>query len=498
MRDRLRFDRLMPALMVLAGLLTGSLATAAPAHPVTLPAPIPLDVRYRDDAARLIGAALASDHAFLRLSQLCDGIGNRLSGSPQLERAVNWAENAMREDGLERVRRQAAMVPHWVRGEEHAEMVEPGPIRLSMLGLGRSIGTPAGGITAEVVVVTSFAELDSLPAEAVRGRIVLYDVPFKTYGETVRYRGSGANRASLRGAVAALVRSVGPVSLRTPHTGALNYVDSIAKIPSAAITIEDATMIHRLVARGERVRVHLEMSAKMLPEALSHNVIGELRGRERPEEVVVVGGHLDSWDVGAGAQDDGGGVAISLEAVRLMKALKLRPRRTVRVVFWTNEENGRKGGDAYADSLGAAVGKHVAAIETDGGVERVVGFDVAVHQVGSDSVDVARQAPALDKMREIAPLLAGLGADHVGPGGGGTDIEPLMKKGVPGLAHRTTMEHYFDWHHTQADMLDKVDPIELRKNVAALAVMVYVLADMPETLAGPIPAKAVANGPASR
>ena len=293
---------------------------------------------------------------------------------------------------------------------------------------------------------------------------------FTSYGVTVRYRGAGANRAAARGAVAALVRSVGPISLRTPHTGSAGaYVDSIPKIPSAAITIEDATVIHRLFDRGQRVRVHLEMEAQTLPDALSHNVIGELRGRERPNEVVLVGGHLDSWDVGAGAQDDGGGCAISLEAVRLMKKLGLRPRRTVRVIFWTNEENGGRGAQAYVDSLGASVDKHVAAIETDGGVERLTGFDVGVHLVGSDSTDNARQAPATAKVREIAALLAGL--------------EPLMKKGVPGLAHRTTMEHYFDWHHTQADMLDKVDPIELRKNVAALAVMVYVLADMPETLA---------------
>jgi carboxypeptidase Q len=224
------------------------------------------------------------------------------------------------------------------------------------------------------------------------------------------------------------------------------------------------------------------MGAETRADALSHNVIGEIRGRERPNEVVVVGGHLDSWDVGSGAHDDGGGCIIAMEALRLMKQLGLRPRRTVRVVLWTNEENGLRGGNAYADSLGALVGNHVAAVESDGGVERVTGFDVDVHRVGTDSTDVVRAAAAIARMRAIAPLLAGLGADSIGPNGGGADIGPLMKKGVPGLAHRTTMEHYFDWHHTQSDMLDKVDPIELRKNVAALAVVVYALAQMPERL----------------
>jgi peptidase M28-like protein len=459
--------------LVSALLLPVAPTASAPAPaPASAHAPVPLDVALRPAAERLIGAALVSDHAYLRLSQLCDGIGHRLSGSPALERAVEWA----------------------------ATMIEPGPQMLSILGLGRSIGTPPGGITAEVVAVDSFADLDALPADAVRGRIVLYDVPFTKYSETVRYRSEGAKRAAARGAVAALVRSVGPVSLRTPHTGAMSpYVDSIPRIPAAAVTIEDATMMHRLLARGERVRVHLEMGADTLLDGRSHNVIGEIRGRERPDEVVVVGGHIDSWDVGAGAHDDGGGCVIAMESLRLMKQLRLRPRRTVRVVLWTNEENGLRGANAYRDSLGAGVAGHVAAIETDGGVERVVGFDVGVSRIGTDSTDAPRTAAATARLKAMAPLFVGLGADSVGPGGGGADIGPLMRKGVPGIAHRTTMEHYFDWHHTQADMLDKVDPIELRKNVAALAVMVYALAEMPERLgdlATPVARAGVAPRPA--
>jgi carboxypeptidase Q len=448
----------------------------------------PLDVLYRDAAARLLGAALESDHALLRLSELCDGIGHRFSGSEQLERAIAWAAAAMREDGLDRVWLQPVMVPHWVRGAESARMVEPGPQALSMLGLGRSVGTPRGGITAEVVVAASFAALNALPEDAVRGKIVLFDVPFTRYGETVRYRSDGAKRAAARGAVAVLLRSVGPVSLRTPHTGAMSaYVDSFPKIPAAAVTIEDATMMHRLLDRGEHVRVHLEMGARTLPDALSHNVIGEVRGRELPDEVVVVGGHLDSWDVGQGAHDDGGGCVASMEALRLVKQLGLEPRRTLRCVLWTNEENGLAGGRTYRDSLGAAVARHVAAVEIDGGVERPIGFGVRITKAGSDSLDTPRHERALAQARQIAKLLAGIGAEEINEHGGGADIGPLMRQGVPGVAHHTVGEHYFDWHHTPADMMDKVDAVELRQNVAALALMVYVLADMPEPFGGSAP-----------
>lgn len=451
--------------------------------------------RYLDDSGRILGAALASDHAYLRLQELCDGIGHRLSGSEALERAVQWAATSMRADGLENVRLQPVMVPHWVRGSESAEMVLPGPQTLSILGLGRSVGTPKGGITADVVVVGSFAELNALPVGAVRGKIVLFDVPFTNYGATVRYRGAGAKRAAEHGAVAALVRSVGPVSLRTPHTGAMSaYVDSFPKIPAAAVSIEDATMMRRLQDRGQRVRVRLQMDAKTLPDKLSHNVIGELVGRERPEEVVVLGGHIDSWDVGQGAHDDGGGCVATMDAVRLLKSLGLRPRRTLRVVLWTNEENGLGGAEAYRDSVRESIGNHVAALESDGGVERVVGFGVRCIRGGRDSIDAVPHARALERMRRIAPLLAGLGADSVDDNGGGADIGPLMRLGVPGLAHHTVGEHYFDWHHTASDMLDKVDPIELRKHVAAIAVLAYVLADMPARLGDPLEEEPVTGG----
>ncbi len=389
----------------------------------------------------------------------------------------------MREDGLDSVWLQPVRVPRWVRGRESATMVEPGPQALSMLGLGRSIGTKKGGITAPVVAVKSFDELTALPAEAVQGHIVLYNVSFTTYGKTVRYRSRGANEASRRGAVAALVRSVGPASLRTPHTGNMAaYKDSFPRIPAAAVTIEDAEMMQRLLDRGQRVRVRLEMEGDTLPDGPSHNVIGELRGREQPDEVVVVGGHLDSWDVGQGAQDDGGGCVLAMESLRLIRQLGLRPRRTLRVVLWTNEENGTRGAKAYADSFGTKQ-RHVAALESDGGVERPVGFEFAMFKAATDTTDTLATGRLVERARPLGRMLEGLGAGQITAGSGEADIGPLMRLRVPGISHRTTMEHYFEWHHTPADMLSHVDPLELRQNVAAFAAMAWMLAEMPDTLA---------------
>jgi len=431
--------------------------------------------------AQLIGAALGSDHTWTRLSELCDDIGHRLSGSEALERAVRWARAAMEADGLDSVWLQPVKVPHWVRGRESATIVEPGRHSVAILGLGRSVATPRGGITADVVVVRDWAELAALPDAAVRGHIVLYNEPFTRYSETVRYRARGADSASVRGAVAALVRSVGLGGLRTPHTGTTNeYGNAVRAIPVAAISVEDAERIARMVERGSRVRLHLEMNARTLPDADSHNVIGEIRGRERPEEIVVIGGHLDSWDVGAGAHDDGGGCVIAMEAMRLIRSLGLRPRRTLRCVLWTNEENGSRGGKAYAETYGARE-HHVAALESDGGVERPKGFGVKRYKVGTDTTDTAATEALVQRFSPFGRFLAGIGADSITASGGGTDIGPLMKLGVPGFAHRTVEARYFEWHHTAADTPDKVDPVELRRNAAAMAVMAWLLADMDGT-----------------
>jgi carboxypeptidase Q len=424
---------------------------------------------YQSVADRLVDAALADSAAYRRLADLVDRFGHRLSGSASLEHAIDWILAEMRNDGLDNVRGEPVMVPHWVRGEESAELVEPRALRLPMLGLGGSIGTPPDGITAPVLVVNSFDDLTARAAEA-RGKIVLFDVPFTTYGQTVAYRQTGAIAAARVGAVASLIRSVASYSMRTPHTGSMRYDSTIVRIPHAAITVEDAGMLHRMQDRGQRVVVRLRMSAQTLPDAQSRNVVGEIRGSERPEEVVVLGGHIDSWDVGQGAMDDAGGVVAAWEALRLMKKLGLRPRRTVRVVGWTNEENGLRGGNAYRDAHAAELAGHVLAIETDGGVFRPLGFGFQ----GSD--------PALEVVREVGGLLKRIGADSVTKGGGGADIGPIMERGVPGMGLNVDGVRYFWYHHSDADTIDKLDPREMGLSVATLAVMAYVIADLPERL----------------
>ena len=446
-------------------------AAVAQAPPRPLPPPRVRAEDYRERAGRIIGAALTSDVAYRRLAWLTDRIGNRLSGSDSLTRAIEWAASEMKRDRLDNVRAEKVMVPHWVRGEESLELLEPVGRKLSMLGLGNSVGTPPEGVTAEAVVVRSFDELEAL-GERVRGKIVVYNAPFTTYGETVAYRGSGPSRAAKYGAVAAIVRSVTPVSLQTPHTGSLRYTDDQPKIPAAAITIEGVELLQRMQERGERPVLRLKMEAHFLPDAESANVVAEIKGRERPEEVVVVGGHIDSWDVGQGAQDDGGGCIVSWEAVRLLKELGLRPRRTVRVVLFTNEENGARGGAGYAAAHKAELASHILAIESDIGVFRPTGFGL--------SEKASPQARA--DFQEIAKLLSGLRADRIDPDGEGTDISPMMKEGVTGASLNDDYSHYFDIHHTQADTFDKVNPQELAACVAAMAVMAYVVAEMPDRL----------------
>jgi carboxypeptidase Q len=426
--------------------------------------------QYRDPAARLIGEAVSDTFAWRRLSVLTDSIGNRLSGTPQLDRAIQWAADEMKRDGLENVHTEKVMVPKWVRGAESAEIVEPAHHPIAMLGLGGSVATPSDGLQADILIVHTFEQLDAAAAKA-RGRIVVFNVPYMGYGETVRFRSGGASRAAKYGAVAMLVRSIGLNGLRLPHTGALNYADDAPKIPAAAIASEDADRLQRMVDRGTRVAVRLKMEAHFDADAESANVVGEIRGREKPDEVVVVGGHLDSWDVGAGATDDGGGCVVTWEALRIMKKLNLRPRRTVRVVLWTNEENGGRGGQGYRDAHRAELAKHVMMMESDGGVFRPLGFGFT----GSDS---ARQT-----VKTIATLLSGIAADQISPSGGGADIGPSVQEGhIPSMSLEVDGSKYFLIHHTQADTIDKIDPVEIARCAAAVAVMAYVVADLPDRL----------------
>ena len=425
---------------------------------------------YRRDAGRLVRAAQTGDAAYRRLTELTDTFGARLSGSANLERAIAWAAATMKADGLEQVRTEPVTVPHWVRGEESAEILEPARHPIAMLGLGGSVATPRSGLEGEVLVVTSFEDLHTRGREA-RGRIVLFNAPFTTYSDSVIYRTNSARAAAEYGAIAALVRAIGPIGLRTPHTGSLQYVANVPRIPAASIAAEDANRIARLAAGGHRVRVRLTMQAETRPDASSANVVAEIRGREKPEEIVLLGGHLDSWDVGTGASDDGVGCIVTWEAVRLMKVLGLRPRRTVRLVLWTNEENGFGGANAYLERYAADAGRHVFALESDSGV-------FAPAALGFTGGPAARATVA-----QIASLLTGLGFSGIGPTGGGADIGPIAEAGgVPTMAYLGDPTKYFVIHHTAADTIERIAPDDVSRAAAAIAVMTYVIAEMPERL----------------
>ena len=441
----------------------------------------PIADAYRETAARIVAAATADRRAYDRLAYLTDRIGHRLSGSQALEQAVAWSMRVLREDGHENVRAQKVMVPHWVRGQESAALVAPVARPLVLLGLGHSVGTGPAGITAEVVVVDSFDALEALGAAGVKGKIVLFNkrmLPWSPergsgYGEVVAYRSNGAVAAARLGARAVLVRSVTAHSLRTPHTGAMRYDDQVTKIPAAAVSVEDAELIARLVGSGEPVKVRLTMGARTLPDAESANVIAELTGRDAPEEIVLIGCHIDSWDVGQGAHDDGAGCVMMMQALTVLRELGLRPRRTIRVVLFTNEENGLRGAIAYAEAHAGTTANHVMAMEADSGGFAPHGFSIEAGE------------HALAQMRDIVTLLAPVGASHVSAGFSGADIMGLARAGVPAMGLVTEPSRYFDYHHSHADTLDKVDPVHLAGNVAVAATVAYVIADMPQRFGQP-------------
>ena len=429
---------------------------------------------YGDTARRIREASLSSDGAYRKLSELTDRIGPRLSGSPALERAVLWAKDTFTADGHERVTLEPVRVPHWVRGAQSAAVLAPIARELPVLALGGSVPTRPGGVTAELVVVSSFDELEARKAE-VKGKIVLFNHamspvgnPGLAYGEAIGYRTTGAAHAAPFGAVAVLVRSLTTHSLGVPHTGSMRYPDPhVPKIPGAAVSVEDAELLARLASRGEKVRVHLALSPQTLPDATSNNVLAEIRGRELPDQVVAIGAHLDSWDVGQGAQDDGAGVVTMMQALTTLRTLGLTPRRTLRVVLFTNEENGVRGGAQYA--LDHEHERHVAAFEMDAGAGAPRGFMTEGEQ------------PYLGEAREITELLAPIAANQMIAGFSGEDVLALKPAGVPLFGLMLDLEHYFDVHHSAADTLDKVDPVHLQQAVAAMATMAFVVADRPGT-----------------
>jgi carboxypeptidase Q len=450
--------------------------------PGTLPSSSGLADRYRSVAQKIIDYAHADRGAYAKLSTLTDTIGHRLAGSPELDKAIAWAAQTMKDDGLDNVHTEKVMVPHWQRGAEAGAIITPTARALHLIGLGGSVATPKGGITAPLVVVHDWKELEA-KGEAVKGAIVLYDVAMPAftdsdgagYGKVVPYRFGGASAAAKLGAVGMLIRSVTARSLSTPHTGALGYVDNVPKIPAAAVTVEDAELLDRLAQRGP-VSVHLALDEQQLPDVESANVIGELRGSDKPDEIVVIGGHIDSWDVGQGAQDDGAGIVMMMETLHVLKQLHLQPHRTIRAVLFVNEENGVRGAKAYAEAHKDELAKTVMALESDSG-----GFAPQGFMVGHEDPGAAKRL--VDRVAEIATLLGSIRATRVrDSGGGGTDVEPMKPAGVPQVGLWVDTEHYFDYHHTDADTLDKVDPQELADCVAAVAVIAYVAADMQDRL----------------
>jgi carboxypeptidase Q len=476
---------LAAALILFSALSVGAQPRPEPSATPT-PTPVPYPPQLMKEMKQLQQAALQSDYAYRQLAHLSNNIGPRLTGSLQAASAVEYVAGELRRLGLE-VKLEKLMVPHWVRGEESAALVEyPGRVpdtvqKIVLTTLGDSVPTPAGGLTAEVVVVNNFDELAALGRDRVAGKIVLFNVHFdermaaegfggKAYGQAITYRSDGPSAAARLGALAALVRSIGGAEYRLPHTGQTRYAADAPKIPAAAVTAEDADLMAYLTGQG-RVRMRLMIGAQKLPDAVSYNVIADIKGSEHPEQVVIVSGHLDSWDLGTGALDDAAGVAVAMQAAQLVKQLKLRPSRTIRVIAWMNEQNGTVGAKTYAQEYEGEMANHFAAIESDLGAGHPLGFSVK------------GKAEVLPLLAPVSTVLqsSGAGLSQL-TDGAGTDIEPLAKAGVPTFAPWQDSRTYFNYHHTAADTLDKVVPQELAENAAVMAVLAYALANMPYSL----------------
>lgn len=419
--------------------------------------------------------ALTDSRCYTWLEHLSLGIGHRISGSNAAAQAVDWTRSVLDTLGLDSVWLQPCMVPHWVRGKaERIQVVKSrryGSFNLPALALGGSV---AGNLKAEVVEVKSLDELDQLGSEKLRGKIVFFNRPmepthirtFEAYRWAVDQRVGGASRAAKYGAVAVLVRSMGLRLDDFPHTGSLRYDSAYAIIPAAAISTNAAERLSALLREEERVTVSVRMNCQTLPDVLSYNVIGEIRGAERPEDVIVIGGHLDSWDVGHGAHDDGAGCTQSMDVLRMLKSTAYRPRHTIRCVLFMNEENGLRGGKKYAEEAKRKNEFHLAAIESDAGGFTPRGFSFD----GDESVFAA----FYEKIISLEPLLKPYGL-HFSKGGSGADIGPL--RAMKGLlcGYAPDSQRYFDYHHTADDTFDKVNKRELELGTASMAALVYLL-----------------------
>jgi carboxypeptidase Q len=454
------------------------------------PTPTTTPLLYTDktlaDLQRLQQAALTSDYAYRQTGYLSNNIGARLTGSPQAERAVQYVAEEMRKLGLE-VRLQKLTVPHWVRGEERGELTEfegmaaGSTQRIVLTTLGGSIATDAAGLTAEIIVVNSFDELNALGRDKVQGKIVLFNYKFDremqnagyglgAYGQATQYRGGGAIAAGKLGAVAVLVRSAGASQNRLAHTGGMRYDPNVTKIPAAAVTFEDAELIANLAKSG-KVKMHLLLTPQTLPDTTSYNVIADLKGTEKPDEIVIVSGHLDSWDLGTGALDDASGVAMAMQVPYLLKELKLKPKRTIRFIAYMNEENGFVGARTYASEAEPTISKHFAAIEADLGASHPIGFQFA------------GKAEAIPFFAPLSKILSsqGAGMSQIQPSVS-SDISLLTQKGVPSFEPWFDERTYFNYHHTAADTFDKVIPKELAENASVMAVLAYGLANLEQPL----------------
>ena len=475
---------LLISLVACALRVDGQETPAAASNRSASPSPTPtiFSPQTLAELKRLQQAALSSDYAYRQVGHLANNIGPRLSGSAQAAKAVEYVANELKAIGCE-VLLEKVMVPHWVRGEETAALVQfPGQApettqKIVLCALGPSVATPANGITAEVIAVRNFDELKSLPRDRVAGKIVLFNYPFDkqmaaegrggdAYGQAVVYRSDGPSAAARNGAVACLIRSVGGAEYRLPHTGQTKYANDAPKIPAGAVTAEDADLIADLARQGP-VKMKLILTPQQLPDAESYNAIADIKGSEYPEQVIIVSGHLDSWDLGTGAIDDGAGVAVSMEVANLIQKLRLKPKRTIRVIAWMNEENGEAGSKQYAKNHEKEFSNHFAAMETDGG---------AGHPIG---INIKGNSEVKKMFAPVAALLQESGAgslnlvEHCG-----ADIEPLEKAGVPAFSPIQDNRFYFNYHHTAADTLDKIVPKELAENSAVVAVLAYALANM--------------------
>jgi Zn-dependent M28 family amino/carboxypeptidase len=438
------------------------------------------------DLKRLQQAALSSDYAYRQVAHLADNIGPRLSGSTQAAKAVDYVASELKAIGCD-AQLEKVMVPHWVRGEETATLVQwPGQVentthKIVLTALGASVATSSEGITAEVVAVKNFDELKAMSRDKIAGKIVLFNYPFdkqmaaqgrsgEAYGEAVAYRSDGPSAAARQGAVACLIRSVGGADYRIPHTGQTKYADDAPKIPAAAVTTEDAELIVDLAKQGA-VKMKLVLTPQTLPNVESANVIGDIKGSEHPEQVVIISGHLDSWDLATGAIDDAAGVAVSMEAANLIQKLHLKPKRTIRVIAWMNEENGLGGSKQYAKDHEKDWANHFAVMETDGGAGHPIGLNIK----GKAEVKAMLKAVGAVLQESGAGMLSL--AEHAG-----ADIEPMEKAGVPAFAPIQDGRFYFNYHHTPADTLDKIDPKELAENSAVVAVFAYAMANSEQPL----------------